>query len=297
MSSKDNNEGEDSIVIRDPDKIKDAINQLAQETTLNEFLDILDGIKQLSDEEKEVAWFEGQLVDEIPLVDNISKRSRNELSFPSTWKMGDPMEDMDLILTLQSSPKILPGITTKKWEKQYSAAKVDQKKDSDLLLVIDTSGSMGEITQKGSRLHEAVLASFGFVKYFENKKAEIALVNFSSARRIQSWTNDYDSIKELLLFSWGQGTDFPIHDIIELVERKKDNLVIVIMTDGELNNWEQTFELFNELLLLENKIFLFIMDNIPSMDKYLELKKYGGFVENSSTMEEIRNIVFSEIVG
>jgi hypothetical protein len=38
------------------------------------------------------------------------------------------------------------------------------------------------------------------------------------------------------------------------------------------------------------------MDGSSSKDKYDDLKKYGGFVEAVSTVNEIRNIVFSEIV-
>ena len=297
VPSKDGGEEGESIIISDPDKVKDAINQLAQETSVDEFLDILEssGIKTLSEEEKEIVWFEAQNIDEIPLVIDTSTKSKNELSFPSSWNIGDPVEDLDLLLTLQSMPKILPGISTKKWEKQYSSIKGADKKDSDLLLVIDTSGSMGSIKEQGSRLNEAVLASFGFVKYFENKKAEIALVNYSSTRKTQNWTKQYELIKKLLLFSWGSGTEFPINSIENLVEEKKDNLVIVVMTDGEIQNWNQTFDLFKELLQLRNKVFLFLMDGSTNKDKYDDLKNYGGFVEDVSTVNEIRNIVFSEI--
>jgi len=298
VPSKDGGEDGENIIISDPDKVKDAINQLAQETSVDEFLDILEssGIKTLSEDEKEIVWFEAQNIDEIPLVIDSSSKSKNELSFPSSWNIGDPVEDLDLLLTLQSMPKILPGISTKKWEKQYSSIKGDDKQDSDLLLVIDTSGSMGSIKEQGSRLNEAVLASFGFVKYFENKKAEIALVNYSSTRKTQNWTKQYDLIKKLLLFSWGSGTEFPIDSIENIVEEKKDNLVIVVITDGDIQNWSQTFDLFKELLQLKNKVFLFLMDGSSNKDKYDDLKKYGGFVEAVSTVKEIRNTVFSEIV-
>ncbi len=298
IPAKNESEYGESLVLSDPDNVKDAINQLAQETSLEEFLDVLESavIKTLSKDEKQTIWFEAQNIDEIPLVVDNSSKSKNELFYPSAWQIGDPFEELDMLLTLQSIPKILPGISTKKWEKQYSNIAINEKKGSDLLLVIDTSGSMGDITSKGSRLHEAILASFGFVKYFESEKSEIALVNFSSSRRVEPWTRDYNLIKELLLRAWGQGTEFPISAIEDLMEIKKENLVIVIMTDGEILNWERTFELFKELLLLENKLFLFLMDNISFTDKYLELKKYGGFVENATTMKEIRNIVFSEII-
>ena len=51
---------------------------------------------------------------------------------------------------------------------------------------------MGDLKEEGSRLHEAVLASFGFVKYYEHKKAEVALINFSSTKKVEAWTRDYD---------------------------------------------------------------------------------------------------------
>ncbi len=51
------------------------------------------------------------------------------------------------------------------------------------------------------------------------------------------------------------------------------------------------------LQLNANEVFLFLIDGSSSKDKYDDLKKYGGFVEAVSTVKEIRNIVFSEIVG
>ena len=86
------------------------------------------------------------------------------------------------------------------------------------------------------------------------------------------------------------------HLVVEKVEEKRENLVIVILTDGELGNWEQSFELFKELLLHENKIFLFIMGETSKADNYRGLKQYGGFVGNATTEEEIRDIVFNEIL-
>jgi hypothetical protein len=299
LPSKNGAKGEADTILSDPDKIKDAINQLAQETEIDDFIKILDaaGVKQLSDAEREMAWFEAQSVEEIPLYSNLTTASNDEMSYPSTWRLEDPVEELDMLLTLQSIPRVIPGISTKKWQKEHTQNKNVETKNSDLLLVIDTSGSMGDLKEEGSRLHEAVLASFGFVKYYEHKKAEVALINFSSTKKVEAWTRDYDSIKKLLLFSWGQGTEFPVKDIKSLVEIKKDKMVIIVITDGKIQNWENTFLLFKDLLHRENEIFIFIMDNNMAIDQYSKLEHLGGFVKNATSMEEIRRIVFSQLIG
>ncbi|WP_298286840.1 VWA domain-containing protein [uncultured Lutibacter sp.] len=285
------------LVFQDPDKVESAINQLAQETSIDEFELILDiaGIELKDEKEKKKIWFSQQNVDAIPIISKKSKGSKNDMSYPSTWKLGDPIEDLDILLSLQISPKILPGITTKKWEKQYAPIPLDEKNNSDLLLVIDTSGSMGNENISGSRLHEALLACFGFIKFFEQEKGKIALINFSTNPIVCDWTKDYDKIKDTLLINQGSSTNFPIHSIERLTEHKKEGSVVVIITDGDIQNWQTTLTLLTELCNLENEVFLFLMDNRNAIKKYSELRNVGGFVEYASTVNDIRNIVFNQI--
>ena len=54
-------------------------------------------------------------------------------------------------------------------------------------------------------------------------------------------------------------------------------------------------ELFRELLIAKNEIFLFLMGDPASVDQYSKLRNYGGFVESAKTADDIRNIVFTEI--
>ncbi len=294
---KDDPFGDGQLVFQDPEQIMTAINQFAQEVTLQDFCNVLEaaGIKQLTEKEKQIIWFEQQNIDELPIEESVKKGSKLFDSFPSTWKIGDPIEDLDLLLSKQTSPKILPGITTKKWEKTFSSVNLDELSLADLLLVLDTSGSMGEIKSKGNKLHEAVLASFGFVKYFESKKREVALVNFSSNALVKSWTKDYKIIKDALLFSWNSGTLFPMDVIIKLLRNKKEKVVLIILTDGEISNWQLTSEFFKDLLLKENKIFLFLLGSSTTKSKYEILTRYGGYVCSTNSVEEIRNTVFSEL--
>jgi hypothetical protein len=297
LSGKRDDKTGKNVLFGNPDKIRDGIIQLSQETNLQEFLEILEalGIKQLTPHESELMWYEGQNVDEIPIAINLKSKSSKTLKYPATWKMGDPLEDLDLLLTLQTVPKIIPGISTKKWVKQSSSSTSSKKNESDLLLVIDSSGSMGDARVAGSKMQEAILASFGFIQYFERKNAEIALLNYSSRIRIEPWTIDYDTIKRSLLLVWGQGTTFPTSHIKDLTSKKQENVTVIVITDGEIDNWNSTMEIFKELLLSKNKIFLFLMGDPTMVDHYSKLRTFGGFVESAMTADDIRNIVFTEI--
>jgi len=297
IPSKDDTNDGGQLVFQDPDKIKSAINQLAQETSIDEFELILNisGIILKDEKEKKKIWFEQNNVDAIPIISKKSKGSKNDMSYPSTWKIGDPIEELDMLLSLQTSPKILPGITTKKWEQQYSPEPLDEKTNSDLLLVVDTSGSMGNYMNGGSRLHQAILASFGFIKFFEEKNGKIALINFSSNVLFCNWTKDYNKVKDTLIEPLGGGTNFPINKLTELTEQKKEGSVVVIITDGDIHNWQTTLTLLTELCNLDNDVFLFLMDNKNAVDKYSELRNVGGFVEFASTVNDIRNVVFNQI--
>lgn len=298
IPSKDDSNDTGQLIFQDSNNIDSAINQLAQETSIEEFELILDisGIKSKDEKEKRKIWFENNS-DTIPIFSKKSDGSKNNLSYPSIWKIGDPVEDLDLLLSLQISPKILPGVTTKKWEQQYSQEPQNKKTNSDLLLVIDTSGSMGDYKKSNSRLHQSILASFGFIKFFEQKKGKIALINFSSSPIVCDWTRDYDKIIDTLLINQGNTTNFPIHSIERLTERKKEGTVAVIITDGDIQNWQKTLNILTELCNLDNDVFLFLMDNKNAINKYSELKNVGGFVEFASTVNDIRDVVFNQILA
>jgi hypothetical protein len=293
---EDTNNGA-QVLVSAPEKIASSINQLAQETSIDEFELILDimGIKFKGERESQKIWFEQNNVDAIPILSERTKSSNEDMSYPSQWKIGDPLEDLDLFLSLQTSPKILPGITTKKWEQQYSITPQEEKNNSDLLLVIDTSGSMGNNFHPGSRMHEAVLACFGFIRYFEEQEGKISLVNFSSGPIVCDWTRDYGKIKDTLLINQGGSTNFPTQSLVRLTEQKRDGSVVVIITDGSIQNWEKTLNLLTELCYLNNDVFLFLMGDEIAVNTYSELRNVGGFVEHALTVNDIRESVFNHI--
>jgi hypothetical protein len=296
--SKDSQENGSQFVFQSPDKIKEALIQFAQEANLEQFSQVLSaaGLSSLSEKEKQKIWFDAQNADIIPIIEKSPKGSNDNYSYPASWKLGDPIEEMDMMLSFSSSPVIIPGITTKKWVQNpvYSAG--TEKKDSDLLLIIDTSGSMGSIIDSKTNLHQAVLAAYGVIKYFESRKNQIALIGFSDRITINvDWTKDYDYIREKLLFNGGGGTNFPIYRIQSIIESSKNKIVTVIITDGEIQNTSQTIDYFKSYLSDGNKLFIFLQDRKTVIGNYKTLTNYGAKVYKTLTANEMRDSVLNEI--
>lgn len=297
MPSKDSQAEGSNFIFQSPDKIAHAIQQFAQEAGLEEFQQIIDmaGIKDLSLSDKKRIWFEAQNINEIEIPDSTFNGSQDVYMYPETWKIGDPIEDIDIMLTYTVSPIIIPGVTTKKWSKNPVFKGGAQKSSPDLLLVLDSSGSMGSLKDEKSNLFNAVKSCFAIIKYFEKTNSEVALINFSSKAIINLWSKDYKGIKEGLLLEGGGNTVFPIDALEKLRRLKNSNAVIVIITDGEIQNDIQALEILTEHLLFGNKVFMFLQDKKATIKKFIGLESYGAVVSQAFTAEDIRSLVLSNI--
>ena len=297
--SKDSQENGSQFNFQSTDKIKEALIQLAQEASLGQFSQILAaaGLSSLTEKEKQKIWFDAQNADIIPIIEKSPEGSNDNYSYPTTWKLGDPLEEMDMMLSFSTSPVIIPGVTTKKWIQNHVFSAGSEKKDIDLLLIIDTSGSMGAVIDAKTNLHQAVLAAYGIIKYFESKKNQIALIGFSDRITVNvDWTKDYDHIREQLLLNGSGGTNFPINRIQSIIDSSKNPLVTVIITDGEIQNISQTIAYFKEYLTDGNKLFIFLQDRKSTIEHYKTLTNYGAKVSKTLTANEMRDSVLNEVI-
>lgn len=298
IGPKDKSENGSAFVFADPDKIKEAIEALAHETELNEFVDLLGiaGLGGLSCKDREKLWFIAQSSDIIPIEEETNTGNPINYSYPNTWRIGDPIESLDLILSYITSPKLIPGITTKKWERITTESHGSEKKLRDLLLVVDTSGSMKSVTREADNMHQAVLASFGILNYFESKKCKVALIEFSDSVRVDiTWTVQYDEIREKLLINGSGGTQFPIHRIQSTLEKSKNELVTVVITDGELGNLQESITYFREYLNEGNKLYIFLLGSNGLSNGYDKLSEIGAKVYKANGAREFCNLVLSDL--
>ena len=298
IGPKDKSENGSAFVFADPDKIKEAIEALAHETELNEFVDLLGiaGLGGLSFKDREKLWFIAQSSDIIPIEEETNTGNPINYSYPNTWRIGDPIESLDLVLSYITSPKLIPGITTKKWERITTESHGSEKKLRDLLLVVDTSGSMKSVTREADNMHQAVLASFGILNYFESKKCKVALIEFSDSVRVDiTWTVQYDEIREKLLTNGSGGTQFPIHRIQSTLEKSKNELVTVVITDGELGNLQESVTFFREYLNEGNKLYIFLLGSNGLSNGYDKLSEIGAKVYKANSAREFCNLVLSDL--
>ena len=298
IRSKDGDKNGSAFVFADPDKVKEALEILAGETQLDEFVQILDiaGIGGLSKKDQERIWFTVQSASIIPIESYSNTGSRSAYAYPSLWRLGDSIEDLDIMLSLMNSPMMIPGITTKKWEMSTNETHGVEKRQRDLLLVVDTSGSMGSAIDKGANMHQAIKAAYGIITYFEQNEGKIALLGFNDKVTTEvDWTKDYNLIKESLLTNGGGGTVFPIKKIEAILDQRSSDLVTVLITDGEITNTAEAVKYFRDYLSDGNKLYIFILGTSKSQLNYNPLTEIGAQVYSANTASEFCNIVLSDL--
>lgn len=295
---RDGDEHENAFIFADPDKVKEAIEVLAEETSVEEFIDLLTiaGIIDMSEKQKEALWFNVQSANMIPIVETSNIGNKFSYTYPSTWRIGDPIEELELMLTYMTSPRLIPGITTKKWEYVSNDEKGTESKQMDLLLVVDTSGSMGSAMKESDNMHQAVLASYGILSYFESTKSKVALIEFSDKiDACVDWTDKYDDVKERLLTNGHGGTKFPISRIKSTLEVKSGDLVTVLITDGDLGNINESVSYFRDYLNDDNKLYIFLLGGSKSLHSYEPLKNIGAKIYNANNANEFCDMVLTDI--
>jgi hypothetical protein len=295
---KDGSENGSAFVFADPDKVKEAIEIFAQESNLQEFVEILSisGIGGMAKAAMEKLWFCLQSAEMIPIEEYTNKGNKDNYSYPAPWKIGDSIEDIDLMLSFMTSPIILPGITTKKWEMTTNNQQGIEKNPRDLLLVLDISSSMGGVTDESSNMHHGVLAAYGILSYFESINGQVALIEFNNRVMVNTgWTKQYDDLRDKLIVSGDGGTVFPIREVINVLDKSKNEIVTVLITDGDLGNINQSMDYFRGYLNDDNKLYVFILGKSRSIKTYENLKNIGAKIYQANDARDFCDMVISDI--
>ena len=295
---KDGDEHGNAFVFADPDKVKEAIEVLAEETSVEEFIDLLAiaGIIGMSDKQKGVLWFNVQSANIIPIVEFSNTGNKSSYTYPSVWRIGDPIEELDLMLTYMTSPRLIPGMTTKKWGYVSNDDNGTESKQMDLLLVVDTSGSMGSAMKESANMHQAVLASYGILSYFESTKSKVAFIGFSDKiDAYVDWSDKYDDVRERLLTNGHGGTKFPISRIKSTLDVRSRDLVTVLITNGDLGNINESVSYFRDYLNDDNKLYIFLLGGSKSLHSYEPLKNIGAKIYNANNANEFCDMVLTDM--
>jgi len=120
----------------------------------------------------------------------------------------------------------------------------------DICLLIDTSGSMrdggyhvGIPWGENSGYHYALLGLYGIIKYLDNEGIASSIlwnvINFSDTTRASGWKTyqEISQLKKYALTPQFGGTEIDIEVLRK--ELSREPCLVIILSDGEIYNWEK----------------------------------------------------------
>jgi len=150
------------------------------------------------------------------------------------WRFTDPPSELDVPYSFSLSPVLIPGVTTYKRELECCNMSTGGEKVPDLMVVLDSSGSMGGHGH-GTKTHSATLAAFKAAQFAHSQGAELAALNFSDRLIVQEWTRDLNKAEEVMVKHLGSRTHIPGAEIQELA-RAREGCLILCITDTHIQN-------------------------------------------------------------
>lgn len=219
--------------------------------------------------------------------------------YPEVWRIGDRMEELDIVQTLLTSPVIIPNITTRKWTFREGPGHLIEVEIPDLLIVLDSSGSMGwNYTSRTNRgkgpYHTALVASFASMHYAAKKGAKLSIINFSNRADVCNWTFDYQKAEKTLLRYQGGGTVLPLKEIANQCEKADKRALIFLITDFGIYNWSKAKKTMINLADSHKIVGFFIGSSKIPKDKFKNLLGKVTFY-GIRDVKDLINLVIKEV--
>ena len=222
---------------------------------------------------------------------------------PEVWRLGDPLEELDIVQSLQTFPVLIPNRTTRKWQKFETTGTEISKSSPDMLLVIDSSGSMTWAMRTRSisgSYHTALVATFAAMDFAFRRGCRVAAINFSDGTRTCDWSNDRASVERVLLSYQGGGTVAPVKKIIEACETAESDVIALLITDAEVSNWKQMVNAVEKLSERGHKLFMFHIgagQGARTSKIHQALSKVGATVYPIKSVNDLPGLVIREVRG
>ena len=90
-------------------------------------------------------------------------------------------------------------------------------------------------------------------------------------------------------------TTFPISAIRNTIDKSKNEIVTIIITDGELGNLQESLNYFREYIDDDNKLYIFIIGHSKTFPNYERLKDIGVKIFQSNKAEDFCQMVMSDM--
>lgn len=222
-----------------------------------------------------------------------------------TWEWSDPVHRWDINKSLNANPIFPYPPSALQWTNRTGNIGHTKRGYRDLMLVIDSSGSMLGLSGKAhpkTPTDYAVLASFAILYAAVEKNVQFSIINFSSGLDIMAmpWVKPtYQNIisaEMLLMHFFSMGTIIPTAHIQKLLAKKQHCLVIIV-SDNELGNPDETVALIEEYAH-EHVFMLFHIGKTDRDNKFVQhATSAGGFLIPVRKFEDLPGLVLNHARG
>ncbi|MHA1987197.1 MAG: vWA domain-containing protein, partial [Promethearchaeota archaeon] len=271
------NKNSDKLKEGNEDELRQKAEEFAKNVPFSEFGGPATQAGILKDGSALATWYRGLAKNLIEIKIFEEKPGGQLPVYSEVWRIGDRIEDLDVVQTLLNSPVIIPNLTTRKWAVEEGPGHLVEKHIPDLLIVLDSSGSMGwNYTSRSVRgrgpYHIAVVAAFAALHHAAGKGAKFSIINFSNRADICQWTSDYKKAEKTLLRYQGGGTILPTKEIAQQCYKAERKSLVFIITDFGIYNWSKSKKIMIDLAQRGHKIVGFFIgaSKIPK-DKFKNL--------------------------
>ncbi|MDH4212555.1 MAG: hypothetical protein OEV85_01435 [Candidatus Thorarchaeota archaeon] len=232
------------------------------------------------------------------------KTSRATGSIPlasEVWRLGDPLEELDIVQSLQAFPILIPNRSTRKWQRYETIGSESPDSPPDMLVVIDSSGSMTWAMKTrtiSGDYHTALITSFAAIDFAFRRGCKVAAINFSDGVQTSDWSKERSSIERVLLEYQGGGTVAPVRKITELCEKADNAVMVLLITDAEISNWKQMVGTVEALSIRGHKLFLFHIGagtGSRASKIHQAMSKAGASVYPIKTVKDLPRLVIEEV--
>ena len=294
------NKNSDKLKEGNEDELRQKAEEFAKNIPYSEFGSPATQAGILTDGSALATWYRGLAKNLIEIKIFEEKPGGQLPVYPEVWRIGDRIEELDVVQTLLNSPVIIPNLTTRKWAVEVGPGHLIEKQIPDLLIVLDSSGSMRwNYTSRSERgrgpYHIAVVAAFAALHYAAGKGAKFSIINFSNRADICQWTSDYKKAEKTLLRYQGGGTILPTKEIAQQCYKAERKSLIFIITDFGIYNWSKSKKIMIDLAQRGHKIVGFFIgaSKIPK-DKFKNLLDKVTFygIRNA---KDLINLVITEV--
>lgn len=246
------------------------------------------------------AWYRAKANMRIKVKIRSTRRRGAELQvYPDVWRIEDPVEELDIPLSFQTFPKLIPGVTTKKWVKASGEVAGGEEAPPDMLIVLDSSGSMGwrSDTPDDTPFDLALVAAFSALKFAMSGSCKVAAINFSDRVIVCGWTRERVKVENTLLKYQGGGTVLPVRNIVEVTKRNGMKALILLITDAEISNWDEAVEELGRLVDMGHCVCMFFIGGSPCMlgERYKKFVSAGGKIYFIPSVKELPDVVIEEV--